>query len=120
MAEIKSIAQLIEMKEQISKDKTEVKEMYIESIDSYIKFKPASRVEIVQAQKFEQEDIDPMMVLNHVVEPNLKDQRLQDAFNKNCQPHLIVDKIFGTNEVGKISRAICGLEKVTLHKEVKN
>lgn len=120
MSEIKSIAQLIEMKEEINKKRTEVHTMHVDSLDTDIKFKPASRVDIVKARKMDDTDIDPYMIYAHVIEPDLKDKRLQEAYNKGCQPHEIVDKLFAPAEVGKISLAICGMGAGNPVKTVKN
>lgn len=119
MPEIKSIAQLIEMKEQIKEKKHAVHTMHIDSLDTDVKYKPASRPQIIQARKMDDVDADPYLVYSHIVEPDLKDQRLQDAYNKGSEPFQIVDKLFAANEVGKLSLAICGLGGTTV-KDVKN
>lgn len=120
MSEIKSIAQLIEMKEDINKKRTEVRTMHVDSIDTDIKYKPASRVEIVKARKMDDIDVDPYMVYSHMIEPDLKNKQLQEAYNKGCQPHEIVDKLFTPTEVPKISLAICGVGAGNPVKTVKN
>lgn len=117
---VKSIAELIAMKQQIAKQREEIKELYVPSIDSIIKYKPANRLEIVKARQLEDADADPYLVYSHVVEPALNDAQLQDAYNKGGKPYDIVDKIFAPREVGQIALAIIGNENGNIVKEIKN
>lgn len=117
---IKSIAELIEMKQKIDRDKNDVKIFYSESLDSNVKFKLATRVETVQVRKMEDEDIDPYLIYSHVIEPNLSDTQLQETFNNGCEPFKIVDKLFSMQEVGDLSLAIIGDKRIELVKDIKN
>lgn len=119
--EIKSIAQLIEMKDEIENRKNSLGEVEIESLGTKVKFKKATRVELVNLRKMEAEEQDPYLIYSNVVEPNLKDKQLQETFNKGCQPHMIVDKLFSIQDVGKLSLAIIGEIKATdMSKDIKN
>ena len=118
---IKSIQELIEMKEQVDKKKNEVKTIYIASLDTEVKYKLATRPEMVNASKMDLEDQDPYLVYTHIVEPNLKDKQLQEAFNKGSQPHCIVDKLLEPREVAMLSNAIAGQnQNVNIVKDLKN
>ena len=58
---------------------------------------------------------DPFMVYNVVIEPNLKDSKLQKEFG--CvEPTDIVEKIFEAGEMVQISKA--GLELAGYHKGI--
>lgn len=118
---VKSIKELIEMKEKINNSKEEIKSIYVQSLDTEFKFKLATRPEMVNASKMDLEDQDPYLVYSHVVEPNLKDKELQEAYNKNLQPHLIVDKLLEPREVAMLSNAIAGQnQNVNIVKDLKN
>lgn len=117
---IKSIQELIEMKQGIEAKKNEVKTMYIPSLDTEVKFKLATRPEVVQVQSMDKVDIDPYLVYSHVIEPNLGDKQLQDVYNSSCEPFKIIDKLFTMEEVGELSLAIIGHNKKDLLKDIKN
>lgn len=121
MAKVKSIEELIRLKESIKNKRSEVKEIYIKSIDSKIKFKLADRMQILKARELGNYDADASIVYDSVVEPNLKDQSLQDAFE--CQfPMEIVDKIFEPSEVVEIALNIIGQKDSSreVNNEIKN
>lgn len=120
MAKVKSIQELIELKQKIEKSRDVVKSYYAPSIDTDVQFKLASRVEIIRAREMEDEEMDPYIVYNNVVNPDLSDKALQETYNLGCQPHMIVDKLFTPKEVGDLSMAIIGQLKGDLVKDVKN
>lgn len=117
---IKSIQELIEMKQALADKKSEVNEMYVESLDSDIEYKVASRPEIVQARKLDDIDVDISLIFNNVIKPDLKNAQLQEVFNKGKKPYMIVDVLFTALEVGKLSLAIIGSKQPDLVKDLKN
>lgn len=120
MAQVKSIQELIEMKQQINDKRNEIKTMYIESLGTDVTFKLATRPEAMQVRKMDDIDVDPYLIYTHLLEPNLKDSSLQAEFNANCKPHMIVDKLFDMQEVSRLSLAIIGTKQSDLVKDVKN
>lgn len=116
----KSIAELLEMKTQKEKEANEVFEAYIPSLDTMIKYKKATRVEMMQAQKLDFEYADAYLVYTHITDPNLGDSKLQSEFNTGKEPYKIVDALFTPKEVNALSLSIVGDYKGDLLKEVKN
>lgn len=121
MAKVKSIEELIRLKEAKEKKRNEVREVYIKSIDSNVKYKMADRIQIIKAQELGKYEADAALVYDNVVEPNLKDRTLQDAYGCNF-PMEIVDKLFDPSEVVEISLSIIGQRNVVseVDKEIKN
>lgn len=119
---VKSIQELIDMKEEINKKKNEIKTIYISSLDTEVKYKLATRTEMVNISKMDLADQDSYLVYTHVVEPNFKDKQLQEVFNKGNQPHCIIDKmIIKAQEVAMLSNAIAGQnQNVNIVKDLKN
>ena len=69
----------------------------------------------------EREDIDPYLIFTHVIEPNLNDKTLQKAYGLVAlEPFKIVDKLFNTDEVGKLSLAIIDKTENDIVKTLKN
>ena len=93
----KSIDELIKMKAKKDEESNKVFSMYSKSIDCDIKFKKANRYDIITARDMSAYDADPYIIYNHVIEPNLKDPKLQQAYNCD-NPLEIVDKIFDIPE----------------------
>ena len=120
MSKIKSIQELIAMKEAIHDSKKQIKELYIKSLDTMFKYKEASRSDIIVARKMDDGDADSYLILKHVVEPNLNDKTLQDAFNKGGKPNDIIDAMIKPLEVGLLSNAIIGNGAGNMVNEVKN
>ena len=86
-----------------------------------VKYKLASRAEVIQVQDMDKEDIDPYLIFKHVVEPNLNDKVLQDAYlMTGIEPHKIIDKLFDMEDVGNLSLAIVGRKKEDIVKTIKN
>ncbi len=119
--EVKSIKELIEMKTKIEDQKNQICEIEIPSLNTKFKFKKATRAEIVNIRNMEPIEQDQYLIFNNVVEPNLKDPELQEAFNFGCPPHFIVDKMLSIAEVGKLSLAIIGEnENPNFGKDIKH
>lgn len=119
-----TVADLISKREEI---KNKRKNLYdIEtSIGTIVVKQPTVKLvdEMLQAKDGRQGDID--FVFEMVVEPNLKDKSLQEAFGCTV-PSDIVPILFKPGEISQIARAImrCGgfgknLEE-KIHEEVKN
>ncbi len=116
-----SIAELINKKEEIENAK---KALYdIETSAGVMTVKLPTRAFILEALGVE--DSDAYLIVNSVVEPDLKDSKLLKAYG--CmEPTDIVDKIFQASEIAAISNAITqlvGARKnihTEIHNEVKN
>ena len=117
---VKTIQELIDMKAGFEEKKNKVYTLKTKSMGD-IKYKLATRTEVVQVQDMDKEDIDPYLIFSHVVEPNLSDKALQDAYSMTgMEPHKIVDKLFDMEDVGNISLAIVGRKKEDMVKNIKN
>lgn len=106
MNKIKSIQELIEMKQSIDENRNAIRSIYIPSLDTEFKFKMATRPEMVQLRNMDAQDQDTYLIFTHVIEPNLKDSALQEAYNRGNKPYDIVDKLLNYDEVGMLSLAI--------------
>lgn len=107
----KSIEELIKMKAKKDEEADKIYTMYSDSIECDIKFKKANRFDIMTARDMSSYDADPYIIYNHVIEPNLKDTKLQKAYECD-NPLDIVDKIFDKPEdLISISLAIIGKNK---------
>lgn len=120
MSKIKTIQQLIEMKDAISKKRNEVKEFEVKSLGTVFKYKMATRAEMMALKDMEDADVDSYNVFSHVVEPDLKDKTLQSAYNQGQNPFKVVDSLLSPSEVIDLSLAIVGKNKNDLTKAVKN
>ncbi|SCY93032.1 phage tail assembly chaperone [Alkaliphilus peptidifermentans] len=102
-----TVTDLIKKKEQLKQKEKSTEELYVPSLDSYIIIQKPSRALCMEALSVAQNDstqdkADLHMVYNCVVEPNLKDIKLQEEFS--CvEPMEIVEKIFEAGEIGSIS-----------------
>ncbi|WBK39601.1 hypothetical protein CB452P1_000017 [Clostridium phage CB452P1] len=115
------IKKLIDNKVKIDGERNKEHSYFVNSQGVEFKYKKASRVELVRAQSMENEEIDPYVVFTHVTYPNLADDELQAAYNKEGQPHEIVDALLDAKEVNELSRLIAGIAKPKdLSKEIKN
>jgi hypothetical protein len=116
-----SVNDLIQKKEAIEASK---KAKYdIETSAGTMTVKLPTRAFILEAMALE--DPDAYIIVNNVVEPDLKDSKLLKAYG--CmEPTDIVDKIFEAGEVGAISLHIMKLAgnrkniRSEVHEEVKN
>ncbi len=96
---------LLARKEQAIEDKRKnsTGELYVQSLDGTITVKPPTRAILSDARETDNDSLaDRYLVYQCVVEPNLKDKKLQDAYGCG-EPDEIVDKIFELGEVGKIA-----------------
>lgn len=122
MTKAKSIDELISMKVELEKVNKEERSFYVSCLDTTFKYTLATRVETVQLQKMETEDVDAYAVFTHVTEPNLNDPKLQEVYNKGCEPFRIVDKLIpNMRDVIGLAGAIAGANNnINLTKEIKN
>lgn len=115
------IKKLIDNKVKIDGERNKEYSYFVNSQGVEFKYKKASRVEIIRAQTMGNEDVDPYVVFTHVTYPNLADDELQAAYNKEGQPHQIIDQLMDPKEVNELSRLIAGMAKPKdLSKEIKN
>lgn len=96
---------LLARKEQAKEDKRKNNtcELYVQSLDGTITIKPPTRAIMSDARNTDDDSLaDRYLVYQCVVEPNLKDTKLQNAYGCG-EPDEIVDKIFELGEVSKIA-----------------
>ncbi|MFD3271521.1 hypothetical protein ACE3MS_15485 [Paenibacillus dendritiformis] len=102
-----TITDLLARKEQLKKKKVRKQTLLVESLDAEIVIQEPSRAIVTEALEMSQDSTrsemaDIHVVYHSVVEPNLKDKELQDAFG--CvEPTDIVKFIFRDGEIGMIS-----------------
>ena len=117
---VKTIQELIDMKGGFEEKRNKVYTLKTKGLGD-IKYKLATRTEVVQVQDMDKENIDPYLIYTHVVEPDLSDKKLQDAYlMTGIEPHKIIDKLFDMEDVGNISLAIVGRKKEDIVKTIKN
>lgn len=112
-----------------SGDKTEKYiEIYIKSMDSYIRVKKPDNELIIDALEVGKEnshDGDLHLLYNSIVEPNMKDTKLHDAY-KVDRPYEIIDKVFTLGEISGIAKillkdsSIFDNNAVSLVSDIKN
>ena len=127
MAKKLTLKELLAQKEQLKNKKTATVDLYIESMDAEITVKVPSASLILEAQGQGEEDparADSYLIFNSVIEPDLKDKELQEAYG--CiEPLDIVEKIFLPGEISSIAVEIMksagyGSNVSRVGKEVKN
>ncbi len=102
-----TVTDLLKKKEELKQKENQREEIYVPSLDAYIIVKKPTRSLCMEALSIAQNEstqdkADLHMVYNCVVEPNLKDEKLQEEFG--CiEPTDIVEKIFEAGEIGSIS-----------------
>lgn len=117
-----SIKELIERREEIAANK---KTLYdLETSIGTITIKQPSRMLVSEAQDLET-GADEYLILNTVVEPNLKDKSLQQTFECTV-PTDIVERLFMAGEIGMIATKIIQCAgyrkdiKAEIHEAAKN
>jgi len=120
--QVMSIKDLIAKKDVIRHKKTETKQLYVKSLDSYITFQKPERSLCMDALDMEDRG-DHYLIYNTVTEPNLKDKELQQEFG--CvEPLDIVDEVFDFGEIkgiaSKIIESVGFGDSVTMVDEIKN
>lgn len=101
-----TVAKLLEKKEKLKNKKPKRQTLFIASLDGEIVIqqpqKSVALEALAMAQDIEREDqADPYLVYNCVIEPNLKDPTLQQEYG--CvEPMDIVEMIFDPGEVATI------------------
>ena len=106
-----TIQDLIAQKEKLLNKKLKKEVLFIKSFDGEITITAPSSSLILEAQDLGEDDptrADVYMVYQCMVEPNLKDQKLQEAFD--CvEPMDVVEEIFLPGEIASIASKIMGL-----------
>lgn len=123
-----TLTDLIKNKEQYETNGNVTEELYVERLDASITIKKPERSLCLEAFEMVHDknrvgESDVFMVYNIVIEPNLKDPKLQKEFG--CvEPTDIVGKIFEAGEIAQVSKAgldlagyNTGISKV---KDIKN
>lgn len=97
-----TIKNLIAKKEQILNNRRATRDLYVKSLDSVITIEKPSIETIVDASKIENGvESDKYLVYNCIVEPNLKDKELQQAYG--CVEPIEILKIFEDGEISSIA-----------------
>lgn len=124
-----TLLQLIKDKEKYEIKSGVKEELYIERLDATIVFEKPDKalalesVELTQDKTRDASEADIYLLYNSIVEPNLKDKELQEAFG--CiEPSDIISKIFDVGEIPAISQEILKSAGYGSHiervKQVKN
>jgi len=123
-----TVKALLERKEQLKEKENIVEEVFIPSLDATILVKKPSRSLCVESVVMSKDDssedkADLYLVYHSVVEPNLKDPKLQEEFG--CvEPLDIVEKIMDPGEVSSVAGICMNLagytDGVKLVKDLKN
>jgi len=117
---VKTIQELIDAKVGIDEKRNKEYTIVIKGFGD-IKYKLATRTEVVNIQDMDRIDIDPYLIFTHVTEPKLNDVELQKAYGLvGLEPFKIVDKLFNADEIGKLSLAIVDRTEKDLLKHIKN
>lgn len=125
--EIITIEDILKRKDFYKNKKVETKELYIRSIDSNIVIKKPDKELMYDvsdmSDKGNDKDADNYLVYESIVEPNLKDPKLQEAFKDSIEnPMDILFEIFDPMEVSGIASQIvifAGLNGVKEIEDVK-
>lgn len=102
-----TLTDLIKNKEQYQVKADTKEELYIERLGASITIRKPERSLCLEAFQMARDDkqadkADPYMVYNVIVEPNLKDSKLQTEFG--CvEPTDIVEKLFESGEIAQIA-----------------
>lgn len=103
-----TLEDLIAKKEQVLAIKKKTQELEIKSLGGSITIKSATTDIISDAISKGGHEADVYAVYNCVIEPNLKDKKLQDAYE--CfEPIDIVDKLFSNGDASFIAEQIMKL-----------
>lgn len=102
-------------------------DVYIKRLDSIIKVKKPDNALILESIDLIKEDAhesDLHLVYNSIIEPNIKDSTLHNAYNVS-RPVEILDKIFSLGEIAGISKVLVGSagyeeSAVKLVEDIKN
>ncbi len=106
-----TIEELIAQKEKLQKKKQNTLTLEIDSLDGEVTIKAPTNALLLEAQTMGQDDAtkaDVYLVYQCMVEPNLKDKKLQEAF-KCVEPMDVVNEIFMPGEIASIADKIMGL-----------
>ena len=104
-----TLTDLMKNKEQYQVKDDVTEELYIPRLDASITIRKPERSLCIEGfqmvnDKDQSGKADPFMVYNVVIEPNLKDSKLQKEFG--CvEPTDIVEKIFEAGEIAQIAKA---------------
>lgn len=126
---ILTIEQLLEQKAKIKQRSSSTQRLYVDSLDAEIVIKEPARAIALEGlgmvQDASQSDMADLHIVYHtVIEPNLKDPRLQEAYECK-EPTDIVEMIFKPGEISMISGyalKLAGYEKGVkpVEEEIKN
>ena len=117
---MKTIQQLIDAKAGIDEKRNKEYTINLKGFGD-VKYKLATRTEIIQIQDMDKENIDPYLIFTHVTEPKLNDTELQKFYGLvGLEPYKIIDKLFNADEVGKLSLAIIDRTEKDIVKHIKN
>lgn len=118
-----SVADLIKRKE--AREASKKARYDIKTSMGVFTIRKPSRAIFIESRDMENGDGDRYVILNSVVEPNLKDAKLQEVY-ECTEPTDIIDKLFDPGEVVSIAKAImevCGYGKdipKKVHEDLKN
>jgi hypothetical protein len=117
-----TLTDLIKNADKIKARKKETKELYIKEMDATITIMKPDRETILDSYDMEEPDGNLYLVYECVVDPNLKDQELQNAYG--VTGYDIVDEIFDPGVADAISKEIVKFagygDSVSIIEDIKN
>ena len=118
-----TVGDLIANSDKIKARKNETKELYVKSLDATITVMKPSRATILDSHDLGNEEGNDFLVYECVVEPNLKDPALQEAYS--VTGYGILESIFDLGEVDNIAKEIIvfagyGADRVSVVETTKN
>ena len=104
------------IKRNVKKDKTETFEIEVERLGGTITCKTFTKSEMVeligQMTNINESDTTQMleannkMLYNCIIEPNLRDKNLQDAYGIKAEPYKIIEELLDFAEIGQIAQIV--------------
>lgn len=118
-----TLKDLIAKKEQILSNKNKTMDLYVKSLDAVITIQKPDINTIIDASKIDDAaESDKYLVYNCVIEPNLKDKELQEAYG--CVEPIEILKIFDDGEISSIASKCMELagyrNSVSVVEDIKN
>ncbi|SKA99337.1 Phage XkdN-like tail assembly chaperone protein, TAC [Caloramator quimbayensis] len=118
-----TLKDLIAKKEQILNNKVKTMDLYVKSLDAVITIQKPDIDTIIDASKIDNpSESDRYLVYNCVIQPNLKDKELQEAYG--CVEPIEILKIFEDGEISSIALKCMELagyrNSVSVVEDIKN
>lgn len=118
-----TLKDLIAKKEKVLNNKGKTRNLFIKSLDGIITIEKPSIETVIDASRIDNGiESDRYLVYNCIVEPNLKDKELQQAYG--CVEPIDILKIFNDGEISSIAKECMSLAgysgSVSVVDDIKN